>query len=113
MGETKRRKSDRALRPRMRSPGRPTAGRREHRQRFWEGVARGLTSYAAAVAVGLSPVVGSRWFRESGGMKPFTLAPLSGRYLSIVEREEIALLRARGHGVREIARRLSRSRIGN
>lgn len=93
----------------MRSSGRPTAGRREHRQRFWEGVARGLTSYAAAVAVGLSPVVGSRWFRESGGMKPFTLAPLSGHYLSIVEREEIALLRARGHGVREIARRLSRS----
>jgi IS30 family transposase len=61
------------------------------------------------VAAGVSPVVGTRWFRETGGMKPFTLAPLSGRYLSIVEREEIALLRARGCGVREIARRLSRS----
>lgn len=106
---TKRRQSDRALRPPMRSPGRPTAGRREHRQRFWEGVARGLTSQTAAVAVGVSPVVGTRWFRESGGMKPFPLAPLSGRYLSIVEREEIALLRVRGYGVREIARRVSRS----
>ena len=35
--------------------------------------------------------------------------PLSGRYLSFVEREEIALLRAQGHGVREIARRLARA----
>jgi IS30 family transposase len=37
------------------------------------------------------------------------LAPLSGRYLSFEEREEIALLRARGEGVREIARQLGRS----
>ncbi len=35
--------------------------------------------------------------------------PLSGRYLSLAEREEIALLLARGHGVCEIARRLGRS----
>ena len=34
--------------------------------------------------------------------------PLSGRYLSFAEREEIALLRAQDHGVREIARRLGR-----
>jgi IS30 family transposase len=37
------------------------------------------------------------------------LAPLSGRYLSFAEREEIALLGARGCGVRQIARRLGRS----
>ena len=36
-------------------------------------------------------------------------APLSGRYLSFAEREEIALLRAQGQGVREIARQLGRS----
>ena len=35
--------------------------------------------------------------------------PLSGRYLSLAEREEIALLLARGHGVCEIARRLGRA----
>jgi IS30 family transposase len=35
--------------------------------------------------------------------------PPSGRYLSFSEREEIALLRAQGHGVREIARRLGRA----
>ena len=109
MGRSKRRRSDRALRPAMRSPGRPMAGRREHRQRFWEGIARGLSSEESGKGAGVSPVVGTRWFRESGGMAPFTLEPLSGRYLSFVEREEIALLRARGCGVREIARQLGRS----
>jgi IS30 family transposase len=37
------------------------------------------------------------------------VGPLSGRYLSFTEREEIALLRARGCGVREIARAVQRS----
>jgi IS30 family transposase len=36
-------------------------------------------------------------------------APLSGRYLSFAEREEIAILRAGGCGVREIARRTARA----
>jgi IS30 family transposase len=35
--------------------------------------------------------------------------PLSGRYLTYAEREEIAILRAQRHGVREIARRLERA----
>jgi transposase, IS30 family len=34
---------------------------------------------------------------------------LSERHLSFAEREEIAILRAQGHGVREIARRLARA----
>ena len=34
---------------------------------------------------------------------------MSGRYLSFSEREDIALLKAQGHGVREIARRVNRS----
>jgi IS30 family transposase len=42
-------------------------------------------------------------------MPTVTLAPLSGRYLSFAEREEIALLRAQTLGVREIARRVGRS----
>ena len=36
------------------SPGRPPVGRREHRQRFWKEIARGL-SEEAAVAAGVSP----------------------------------------------------------
>jgi IS30 family transposase len=37
-----------------------------------------------------------------------TLAEPTGRYLSFVEREEIAILRAQGHGPREIGRRIGR-----
>ena len=108
MGKRKR-ASDRASRPPMGSPGRPPAGRREHRQRFWAAIARGVASEAAGVEAGVSPVVGVRWFREGGGMPSLTQAPLSGRYLSFAEREEIAVLRAQGQGVREIARQLERS----
>jgi transposase-like protein len=42
-------------------------------------------------------------------MPSVTLAPASGRYLSFAEREEIAILRAGGCGVRKIARQLGRS----
>ena len=108
MGVSKRRRSDRAGRGPIRSPGRPTAGRREHRQAFWKAIARGLTSEDAAVTVGVSAPVGTRWFRENGGMPPTNLGPLSGRYLSFSEREEIALLLAQQLGVREIARRTGR-----
>ena len=108
MTERRKRASDDARRSLMRSPGPLVAGRREHRERFWNGIAEGLPSEEAGVTAGLSPAVGTRWFRESGGMAP-SLEPLSGRYLSFAEREEIALLRARGCGVREISRGLGRS----
>ena len=103
MGVVKGREAVRALRPAMRSPGRPPPGRREHRERFWEGIAGGVSSEDAGVAA-----VGSRWFREYGGMAPFVFVSVSGRYLSFVEREEIAVLHARDCGVGEIARRLGR-----
>jgi IS30 family transposase len=109
MGRPKGWASDRTGRPAMRSPGRPPAGRREHRQRFWGAIARGLSSEDAAAEAGVSAAVGVRWFREGGGMPTVTQAPLSGRYLSFGEREEIAIVRARGCGVREIARELGRS----
>jgi IS30 family transposase len=93
----------------MRSPGRPPVARREHRQRFWEAIAHGVASDVAGVEAGVSPAVGTRWFREAGGMPPSKFAPHSGRYLSFVEREEIAICHAYGFGVREIARHLGRS----
>jgi transposase, IS30 family len=105
----RKRRSDRTGRPAMRSPGRPPVGRLEHRQRFWAAVARGLSSEEAAAEAGVSAAVGVRWFREGGGMPSVTLAAPSGRYLSFAEREEIAILRAGGGGVREIARQLARS----
>jgi IS30 family transposase len=85
------------------------AGRREHRQAFWKAIARGLSSWDAALDAGVSQPVGTRWFRENGGMPPTNLIPLSGRYLCFAEREEIALLHAQACGVREIARHTKRS----
>ncbi len=95
----------------MRSPGRPPV-RRDMEREFWRHVAAGVTSEQAGVLAGASGPVGSRWFRERGGMATFlseSAGPLSGRYLSFTEREELALARARGAGVREIARQLGRS----
>ena len=92
----------------MWSPGRPSTGRREDRVQFWEAIARGLSSEDAALVVGVSQAVGTRWFRQAGGMPPLNLTPCSRRYLSFPEREEIAILHAQRVGVREIARRLGR-----
>src|SRR3954451_3672724 len=109
----RRRRSDRSGRGVSRSPGRPGVARREDRRRFWTAIAAGRSSEDAAVEVGVSPAAGVRWCREAGGMPPSTLArssrPPSGRYLSFAEREEVALWRAQGHGVREVARRLGRA----
>src|SRR5882724_8854635 len=95
-------------RPAMGSPGRPPV-RRDVEREFWVRIAEGLSSEEAGIACGVSGPVGSRWFRERGGMPSIQLAAPSGRYLSFSEREEIALLRAQGLGVRAIARDLGRS----
>jgi IS30 family transposase len=92
----------------MRSPGHP-GHRRAIERAFWDKIAEGMLPTEAGVAVDVSPVVGSRWFREAGGMSPYSWSPPSGRFLSFTEREEIALLRARGCGVRQIAAALGRS----
>ena len=99
--------SDRALRPAMRSPGRPMPARHVERA-FWRLIAQGKSTEEAAVGTGVSTPVASRWFRHAGGMPPLTLAEPTGRYLSFAEREEIALLHAQGVGVRAIARELKR-----
>src|SRR5919205_433690 len=109
MPRPKRRQSDRALRAKMHSPGRPPVSLRADRQRFWAAIATGLTTEDAGAAAGISQAAATRWFRQSGGMPAVSQTPLSGRYLSFIEREEIALLRARGNGVRAIARRLQRA----
>src|ERR1700712_4298856 len=108
-----RRRSDGALRSKLRSPGRPPVARHEHRRNFWALIAVGLSSEDAAIGAGVSAPVGARWFRKSGGMPPSTLAPsskpLSGRYLSFAEREELAIQHAQGAGVRQIARHMGRA----
>jgi IS30 family transposase len=98
----------REMRGRMWSPGRPSTARREDRVRFWQAIARGLSTEDAATEAGVASAVGSRWFRQAGGMSPISMTPVSGRYLSFAEREEIAILHAQHLGVREIARRIGR-----
>src|SRR3712207_4912904 len=92
----------------MKSPGKPSH-RREIELRFWQEIARGLSTDDAAAVVGVSCAAGVRWFRERGGMATLLRDPTSCRYLCFAEREEIALLRAEGKGVREIAREIGRS----
>jgi len=95
-------------RPAQRVPGRPGL-RREHRQAFWAAIARGLRTEDAAAEAGISRVVGARWFNQGGGMPTVSQFPRFRRFLSFVEREDIAMHRASGCGVREIARLTERS----
>ena len=77
--------------------------------RFWAAIGRGASSEDAAAGIGVSPAVGTRWFRQAGGVAPKLPPGVSGRYLSFAEREDIAIWRAQKAGVREIARRMGRS----
>ena len=110
---TRKRRSDRSGREALRSPCRPPAARREEYLLFWASIAAGRSSEAAAIDAGVSPAVGGRWFRRAGGMPPSHFSrsakPLSDRYLSFEDREEIAILRAQGYGVCEMARKLGRA----
>ena len=106
----RRRRSTRAA---LGSAGRPPVAGRAEQKRFWQAIAVGLNSEDAAREAGVSPAVGPRLFRKAGGMPPAifkpSAKPLSGRYLSLAEREEIALLNVQGHSLREIGRRLGRA----
>src|SRR5215469_16105702 len=88
--------------------GRPAAPRVLQVQ-FWEGVRSGLGVADAGVAAGVGHEIAFRWFRQAGGVKSNGARPVSGRYLSLAEREEIAVGLAAGEPVRVIAARLGRS----
>ena len=113
MTRLKRRRSDRSGRAPLPSPGRPPVAGRDELRRFWAAIALGLSSEDAAAGANVPQAVGARWFRKAGGMPPAMFGtsarPLSGRYLSFAEREEIALLRAQGCTVQEVARQIGRA----
>ena len=91
------------------SPGRPTVAWRQDRVQFWAAIARGAKTEDAAVEAGVSSPVAFRWFRHAGGVNPCLRPTVPGRYLSLAEREDIAIWHAQKVGVRDIARRLGRS----
>jgi IS30 family transposase len=103
----------RSTRARLGSLGRPPVAGRAEQEWFWRSIAAGLSGEDAARKAGVSEDAGYRLFRKAGGMPPAmfrsSAKPVSGRYLSLAEREEIALLNVQGHSMREIGRRLGRA----
>jgi IS30 family transposase len=88
--------------------GRPKPLRSVQRQ-FWQLIAQGVTTAAACESLDVSNRAGSLWFRDAGGMPPLSLAPPTARFLTLPEREEIALGLASGKGIRAIAILIGRS----
>ena len=88
--------------------GRPGLSR-EVEAGFWDGVRAGLRVEDAAVAAGVSTTQAGRLFGRAGGVKANGPGLVSGRYLSVAEREEIAVGLAAGLPVRQIAVGLGRA----
>jgi transposase, IS30 family len=81
------------------------------RRVFWRAIVAGASTQAAAAAAGVSFRCGHAWFVKAGGMPPLRLVePCSGRYLSLPEREEIAVGIAAGKSLAAIAAGLGRAR---
>jgi IS30 family transposase len=78
------------------------------RREFWRQVRAGYRVPVAAARCGVSARSGWNWFVASGGIPPMDLSEPSGRYLSLAERDEIALEIAAGKSRRTIARSLGR-----
>ena len=75
------------------------------RAEFWERVRSGLSPWDAGVAMGMRKGA-ERWFALAGGVKSNGPGPVTGRYLSLTDREEIAIGLARGESYRVIGARL-------
>ena len=107
-----RRRSERALRHKLRSPGRPPGSRREHMRHFWTLIAIGLTSEDAAIGAGVSQPVGALVpaGRRYATIQVCSFGEVTVGALSVVRRA----VEPRGSActrswVREIGRRLRRS----
>ncbi|KLD31588.1 hypothetical protein TB15x_23460, partial [Xanthomonas perforans] len=74
------------------------------KREFWRGIAVGLSTAEAAQVAGASRQGAEKWFRDAGGMSPLPLSEPSGRFLTLLEREQIAVGVARGESILQIAR---------
>ena len=78
-------------------------------QVFWAAMARGEFITDAAAEAGTYCKQGTRWLFAAGGVRPRRGRDLKGRCLTLPQREEIALGRARGESIRTIADTIGRS----
>ena len=78
---------------------------------YWKLIGAGVGTVEACRRLGIGRTTGYHWRAQRGGLPRTVLAEdaRSGRFLSLLERERIAVLRELGCGVREIARRLGRA----
>lgn len=83
--------------------------RPELMQEAWASLQAGEFLTQAGERIGLSRTSVRRMLEAAGGVRPRRGRNLQGRYLSFLEREEIALGMASGESIRSIARRIGRS----
>ena len=76
---------------------------------FWTAIAEGLPTEAASRRARVSGATGRWWFRKAGGVPPLKTDEPTGRFLSLAEREEIAVGVAAGQSARQIAAALGRA----
>ena len=76
---------------------------------FWTAIAEGQPTAAASQRSRVSGATGRSWFREAGGVPPLETDEPSSRFLSLTEREEIAVGVAAGQSARQIAAALGRA----
>lgn len=92
--------------------GRPGRKRRlALEDEYWKLIGDGVGTVEACRRLGIGRTTGYYWRAHRGGLLRTTLPEdtRSGRYLSLLERERIGVLRAEGLGVRAIAARLNRA----
>jgi hypothetical protein len=78
-------------------------------QVFWAGMQAGDFITDAVAAINTSRRTGRRVLVEAGGVRPRRGRDLKGRCLTFAQREEIAVLRAQGQSLRQIATAIGRS----
>src|SRR5699024_3962293 len=92
----------------MRGRNRPPTEPAKFAVEFWDQIRAGRDIEEAAKPRGASITTCRNWFRHRGGVKPPQSYARSRRYLTFDEREDIAMYRVQGRGVRDTARRQNR-----
>jgi IS30 family transposase len=82
---------------------------RESQRRFWGLIRAGCSVAVASADLGVSDRTGQLWMSKAGGMPPLSLAPGSGRHLTLEDREAIYLGLILYSTYADIARSIGRS----